>query len=186
MGVYNKTIWLASGKTGSGGRSVTTVSAFDTVTGKWREIPSAAKNIPEGRDHGGGGVIGTKFYQIAGSDGAIANRKDTVYVLDLEGLERGWMTAKGRMPTPRRGFATAVVGEEIWTFGGEGNPDRENGVFGEVEVYDTRTDAWRKVEGMRLPRHGSSAVAVGNRVFIPGGGTAMGMPCTDEFDVFTA
>ena len=58
MGVYNKTIWLASGKTGSGGKSVTTVSAFDTVTKSWLTLPETAKNIPEGRDHGGGAVIG--------------------------------------------------------------------------------------------------------------------------------
>ncbi|KAK5654726.1 hypothetical protein OQA88_7051 [Cercophora sp. LCS_1] len=185
MGVHNKTIWLASGKTGSGGRSVTTVSAFDTASGKWITVPDKAKNIPEGRDHGGGGIVGTKFYQIAGSDGAIANRKDTVFVLDLEALEKGWVTAKGKMPTPRRGFASAVVGEEIWTFGGEGNPDTQSGVFGEVEVYDTGKDSWRKVSGMKVPRHGSSAVAVGGRIYIPGGGTAMGTPATDLFDVYS-
>ncbi|KAM7206880.1 galactose oxidase [Naviculisporaceae sp. PSN 640] len=187
MGVYNKTIWLASGKTKSGGESVTTVSAFDTVTGKWlTSIPAKAKNIPEGRDHGGGGVIGTKYYQIAGSLGAITNRKDTVFVLDLEDLGKGWSTAKSRMPTPRRGFATGIVGSKFYTFGGEGNPDpASNGIYKEVEVYDTATDSWEVLPPMVIPRHGSYAVAVNGSIYIPGGGTASGTPATAAFDVFT-
>ncbi|KAK1753234.1 kelch repeat-containing protein [Echria macrotheca] len=187
MGVYNKTVWLASGKTGSGGESVTTVSAFDTTTQKWlTDIPAAAKNIPEGRDHGGGGIIGTKFYQLGGSLGPISNRKDTVFVLDLADLSKGWITAKGKMPTPRRGFATGIVGNKIYTFGGEGNPDKaSNGVFKEVEVYDAAADSWAELAPMNIPRHGSSAATVNGSIYIPAGGTASGTPCTDAFDVYT-
>ena len=118
--------------------------------------------------------------------GAISNRKDTVFVLDLEDLSAGWTTAKGKMPTPRRGFATGIVGTKFYTFGGEGNPDKSsNGVFKEAEVYDTVTDSWAKLEPMKIPRHGSYAVAVDGKVYIPGGGTASGTPATAAFDVFT-
>ena len=187
MGVYGKTIWLASGKTKSGGESVTTVSAYDTVAAKWLvDIPAKAKNIPEGRDHGGGGVVGSKFYQLGGSLGAIENRKDTVFVLDLEDLNKGWVTAKGKMPTPRRGFATGIVGTKIYTFGGEGNPDKTyGGVFKDVEVYDTVTDTWAALGSMKLPRHGSAAAVINGTIYIPGGGTAMGTPATAAFDAFT-
>ena len=187
MGVYDKKVWLVSGKTRSGGESVATVSVFDTAANRWldttREIPEKARRIPEGRDHGGGGVIGSKFYQVGGSLGAIENRKDTVFVLDLLDLEKGWVTAKGRMPTPRRGFATGILGNKIYTFGGEGNPDpKSNGVFKEVEVYDVEADAWSALAPMKIPRHGSSAVVLNGTVYIPGGGTASGMPATDAFD----
>ncbi|KAK3322911.1 hypothetical protein B0H66DRAFT_515627 [Apodospora peruviana] len=187
VGLYNNTIWLASGKTGSGGTSVTTVSAYDTVAGQWlTSLPEQARNIPEGRDHGGGGIVGTKFYQMGGSLGPISNRKDTVFVLDLDDLKSGWMTRGGRMPTPRRGFASAVVGTKVYTFGGEGNPDpASNGVFKEVEVYDTESDTWASLPAMRIPRHGSCAVAVNGSVYIPGGGTASGTPATAAFDSFT-
>ncbi|KAK0644154.1 hypothetical protein B0T16DRAFT_438335 [Cercophora newfieldiana] len=187
MGVYGKVIWLASGKTKSGGESVTTVSAFDTASGKWlTDIPQKAKNIPEGRDHGGGGIVGTKFYQLGGSLGAIENRKDTVFVLDLEDLSKGWITAKGKMPTPRRGFATGILGTKIYTFGGEGNPDKTyGGVFEEVEVYDTVTDTWASLAPMKIPRHGSAAVVIDGKIYIPGGGTAMGTPATAAFDVYS-
>lgn len=187
MGVHGKVIWLASGKTKSGGESVTTVSAFDTASGKWlTDIPTKAKNIPEGRDHGGGGIIGNKFYQLGGSLAAIENRKDTVFVLDLDDLSKGWITAKGKMPTPRRGFATGIVGTKIWTFGGEGNPDKSiGGVFKNVEVYDTVTDTWAEAAPMKLPRHGSAAAVIGGNIYIPGGGTAMGTPATAAFDVYS-
>ncbi|KAK4184519.1 hypothetical protein QBC35DRAFT_505780 [Podospora australis] len=189
VGVHNGTIWLVSGKTGSGtnGKSVPAVSAFDTKTKTWVVVPEKAREIPEGRDHGGGGVVGDKFYQIGGSLGPIENRKDTVFVLDLkDGGTKGWVTAAGKMPTPRRGFATGQVGSVFYTFGGEGNPDlKYNGVFEEVEAYDTAADTWRRLSPMGIPRHGSSAVSVGGKVYIPGGGTASGMPCTDKFDVFT-
>jgi N-acetylneuraminic acid mutarotase len=187
MGVYGKVVWLASGKTKSGGESVTTVSAFDTASGKWlADIPAKAKNIPEGRDHGGGGIVGSKLYQLGGSLGAIENRKDTVFVLDLEDLGKGWVTAKGKMPTPRRGFATGIIGTKIYTFGGEGNPDRTyGGVFKEAEVYDTVTDTWASLPAMNLPRHGSAAAVMGGKIYIPGGGTAMGTPATAAFDVYS-
>jgi N-acetylneuraminic acid mutarotase len=186
MGVYNKTIWLASGKTGSGGKSLTTVSAFDSITQKWLTIPEPAKNIPEGRDHGGGVIIGTRFYQLGGSLQEIANRKDTVFVLDLENLSKGWITAKGRMPTPRRGIAVAAIETKIFTFGGEGNPDpASKGVFKEVEVYDTVTDSWEKLGPMEIPRHGTYAAEVDGKIYILGGGTATGTPCTAAFDVYT-
>lgn len=187
MGVYNKTVWLASGKTKSGGESVATVSAFDTATGRWLDtIPAKAKNLPEGRDHGGGGIVGTKYYQIAGSLGPLTNRTDTVFVLDLENLAAGWARAKGRMPTPRRGFATALIGSKFYTFGGEGNPvASSNGVYNEVEVYDTTTDTWASLGRMPIAKHGSYAVAANGSIYIPGGGTASGTPATDIFDVFT-
>ena len=85
-----------------------------------------------------------------------------------------------------RGFATAAIGTKIYTFGGEGNPDAASkGVFDNVEVYDTATDAWTKLPPMRIPRHGSYAAEARGLIYIPGGGTASGTPCTDAFDAYT-
>jgi len=186
MGVYNGTIWMAGGKTnGMGGASVDTVSAYHVESGTWLEVPSAAKHIPGARDHGGGAVVGTKFYQLGGSQDGIPNRKDTVFILDLQNVVRGWTTAQGRMPTPRRGLAAAAVGTKIYTFGGEGNPDpNSKGVFDSVEMYDTETDSWAVLDPMPLPRHGTYAVAIGGVIYIPGGGTESGTPATAEFTAY--
>jgi N-acetylneuraminic acid mutarotase len=186
MGVYNGTIWMAGGKTsGTGGVSVDTVSAYHVATNAWIDVPAAAKHIPGARDHGGGAVIGTKFYQLGGSLDGIPNRKDTVFILDLENVSAGWKTANGKMPTPRRGLAVAAIGTKIYTFGGEGNPNTTSkGVFDSVEVYDTVTDSWEVLAPMPLPRHGTYAVAIGGVIYIPGGGTESGTPATAAFTAY--
>ncbi|KFA76925.1 hypothetical protein S40288_06205 [Stachybotrys chartarum IBT 40288] len=177
VGVYNKTIYLAGGlrtlelRIGGIQATMDVVSAFDTVSGKWTPVPEIARRIPEGRDHAGGAVVGHHFYVLGGRRDGLASLKDTVFVLDLEDMERGWRTSEGRFPTPRGGLSAATIGHLIYTFGGEGNPaEGSNGVFNETEAFDTRTETWTRLRSMAVPRHGTSAVGVGGRVFIPGGG----------------
>jgi N-acetylneuraminic acid mutarotase len=57
-------------------------------------------------------------------------------------------------------------------------------VFDQVEVYDTRRDRWERMGKMKVPRHGTSAVAVGDAVYIPGGGVKQGGAPVDTFDAF--
>ncbi|KAK3360572.1 hypothetical protein B0T25DRAFT_602305 [Lasiosphaeria hispida] len=95
-----------------------------------------------------------------------------------------WVRHPPRLPTPRGGIAAAAVGEKIYTFGGEGNPNSEIGVYNETEVYDTVKNTWDQLPVMPLPRHGTSAVAIGGKVFIPGGGLKIGADPVDSFDVY--
>jgi len=53
-----------------------------------------------------------------------------------------------------------------------------------VEVYDTGRDRWERLGKMKVPRHGTSAVAVRGGVYIPGGGVKQGGAPVDTFDVF--
>ncbi|KAK4165119.1 hypothetical protein QBC43DRAFT_316804 [Cladorrhinum sp. PSN259] len=191
MGVSNRgVIYLAGGMTAlplAGGtqESISEVAAFDTKTNKWITLPPKARNLPAARDHAGAAVIDNKFYVVGGRDKGQLNVRDTVFVLDLDRPEKGWVTKKGRMPTARGGIAAAVLGDTIWTFGGEGDTSKESGVFDEVEVYDTARDKWEKVKsGMKVPRHGTSAVGVGGGLYIPGGGTVQGGSPVNVFDVF--
>lgn len=94
--------------------------------------------------------------------------------------------SKGKDAYPEKGLCDSHLGTQIYTFGGEGNPDKTyGGVFKEVEMYDTATDTWRSLAPMKLPRHGSAAAVVAGKIYIPGGGTAMGNPATAAFDVYT-
>jgi N-acetylneuraminic acid mutarotase len=77
-----------------------------------------------------------------------------------------------------------VVGTNIYTFGGEGDGSRKSGVFEQVEAYDTERDRWESVGTMRVPRHGTYAVGVEGRVYIPGGGILQGGWPVADFDVF--
>ncbi|CAI6314507.1 unnamed protein product [Periconia digitata] len=191
VGVYNATIFLAGGVTdlefygNASQRSVRAVSAFDTVSRSWVALPEKARNLPEARDHAGAAVVGSKMYILGGRAFGQENVKDTVFVLDLEDLAAGWRTSSARMPTARGGVSTGVVGTKVYTLGGEGNVGSESGVFNEVEVFDTVDECWEAVdEGMKVPRHGTYAVGVGDRVYVPGGGIMQSGAPVDDFDVF--
>lgn len=190
MGVYKHLIILAGGMTdlelSPDGRqnSVAVVSVFDTVQRKWLHVPDEAKYLPQGRDHAGAAVVKGKMYVLGGRDQGQENLKDTVFVLHLNDLSAGWSISKARMPTPRGGVAAGVVGRKVYVFGGEGNKSAESGVFSEVEVYDTVKDRWVGAGEMKIPRHGTYAVGVGKRVYVPGGGVMQSGAPVGDFDAF--
>jgi N-acetylneuraminic acid mutarotase len=148
------------------------------------EVPPAAKHLPAPRDHAGAAVIGNKMYVLGGRDHGMFHTRGTVYILDLCDLEAGWTTSTAQMPTPRGGVSAGVVGTKVYTFGGEGDQSVESGVFNEVEAYDVVTDTWESAGTMKVPRHGTYAVSVGGRIYIPGGGILEGGDPVSDFDVF--
>ncbi|KAF2821389.1 galactose oxidase [Ophiobolus disseminans] len=190
VGVYDKKIYLAGGLKelelyGTYTQRTTSfVSIFDTVSKKWLQVSDAAKNLPEGRDHAGAAAVGGKMYVLGGRKDGQKNVKDTVFVLDLCDTKAGWKTSKAKMPTARGGVATGVIGKKVYTFGGEGNTATESGIFDQVEAYDTVKDKWESVGTMKLPRHGTYAVGVGRKVYIPGGGVVQSGGAVADFDVF--
>ena len=190
IGVYDKKIYLAGGLIDlelSGNytqRTVAVVSIYDTQSQTWLTVPAAARFMPARRDHAGASVVGSKLYVLGGRDHGPENVQDQVFVLDLCDLEAGWRTSGARMPTARGGIAAGVVGAKVYTFGGEGNVKADSGVFDQVEAYDTVADAWESVGTMRIPRHGTYAVGVRGKVYIPGGGLKQGGLPVADFDVF--
>ena len=190
VGVYKHLIVLAGGMTDldlSGNMSqntVSVVSIFDTVARTWLDVPKEAGYLPEGRDHAGGAIVDGKMYVLGGRQQGQENVKDTVFILDLCDLEAGWMVSTARMPTPRGGVATGVVGKKVYVFGGEGNRAVESGVFDQVEAYNTVKDKWSRVRPMRIPRHGTYAVGIDGKVYVPGGGVMQSGAPVADFDVF--
>jgi N-acetylneuraminic acid mutarotase len=191
VGVYNELIFLAGGMSvlepvaGGKQETVNTVSAFDTELGKWVTLPETAKWMPEGRDHAGAAVVDTKLYVLGGRERGQANVKGSVLAISLGRLDVGWRTVKGVMPTPRGGVASAKLGRKVYTLGGEGNlVEGSKGVFNQVEVYDAAKDTWEVLAPMKVPRHGTGAVAVDGKIFVPGGGVSQGAGPVDVLDVF--
>lgn len=190
VGVDGTKIVLAGGMTDlelSGDRkqsTVAVVSVFDTERGEWEAVNAAAKYLPEGRDHAAAAVVEGKMYVLGGREQGQGNVKDTVFIINLDDPEASWEVSEARMPTPRGGVAASLVGKKVYVVGGEGNADSETGVFDEVEVYDTRVNSWKSVGSMKLPRHGTYAVGVGNRVYVPGGGVRQSGAPVSDFDVF--
>jgi len=79
----------------------------------------------------------------------------------------GW-EARSTLNVPRDDFATAVVGEEIWVFGGMSG-DRGTRLD-TIEIYDVVDDRWRLFDGV-MPEGIASfeAAAIGTKVFLFGG-----------------
>ena len=88
------------------------------------------------------------------------------------------------MPTARGSIACAASGTVIYCFGGEGDTSNENGIFAEVEAYDTVSDSWSVLSPMEVPRHGTGAVVLEGQIWIPGGGLTMAMAPTGVVDSF--
>ena len=179
MGVYEDTIFVAGGMTilvpGGYQDSISTVLAFNTTSCTWVSVPGAASHIPEGRDHSASAVIGSRFYILGGRNFGQYNGRGTVFSLNLGIPTEGWKTSSNIMPTPRGGISAGTIGKSVYIFGGEGNRDEgSNGVFNDTDVFNSRTEKWTELGPMRLPRHGTSAVAIGGCVYIPGGGTRVG------------
>jgi N-acetylneuraminic acid mutarotase len=172
MGVFENTIWCAGGLA-AGMKAVDIVSSYDTKNDKWTSHPDL--KLPEARDHAGAAVVDGVFYVIGGRVGRTDQNRDTVFALDLQKPMEGrrWF-GKRTMPSSRGGLAAAAAGKKIWTFGGEGNVNSTKGVFGDVAVYDVESESWTVGPPMKDPRHGFGAAAVGDKLYVPGGGAHQG------------
>ena len=131
VAVHDGKVYYAGGL--SEGRAVAWFDVYDPAADKWSKLP----DMPRPRDHFQAQVSGGRLYAIGGRDSDVdANIGDN----DAYDLIRGrWVAGLAPLPTPRGGYASALVGDEILVFGGEA-PDR---VFAEVEAYDVRTNTWR-------------------------------------------
>lgn len=186
VGVYGSTIYLAGGITmielADDGiqASVSTVTAFNTETREWyTDFPP----LPGPRDHVAGAVIGSTFYVTGGRDHGSYNTKNNTWALDLNDPKADWVE-KAPLPTARGGLASAADDRYLYTFGGEGNLQDVNGLFNNTEIYDSQDDVWWIGPAMSLPRHGTRAVSVGARVYLPGGGSHMDAGPTDSLLAF--
>src|SRR5262249_57484957 len=75
----------------------------------------------------------------------------------------------------RGGLGGGVLDGRLYAFGGEGNVDSEFGTFPQAEAYDPARDAWTRLPGMGIPRHGIGVAAVGGALYVMGGATRQGL-----------
>jgi N-acetylneuraminic acid mutarotase len=181
VGVHGKTIWLAGGETtpvGAGPKTrgstnmkpLADVASYDIAANKWTVHPDIS--LPEEREHAGGAVIGDVMYVVGGRRRGKEFNRDTVFALNLAAPKR-WESLKP-MPSKRGGMGVAALGKKIYTFGGEWEANGTTGVFNNVEVYDTVSNSWTVETPMRAGRHGFGAAAIGDIVYLVGGGAKAG------------
>lgn len=164
-----------------GGASNTTVpdaSAYDTAADTWEDLTF----MPELREHCVAAAVSGLIYIVSGRAGSISGIGAESFVYDPA---TDTYAERAPIPTPRGGTAGTLLHGRIFVFGGEGNPASESGVFSEVEAYDPATDTWHTYPSMTIPRHGFGAATLGERIYLPGGGTAQGFGSVDAHTVFT-
>jgi N-acetylneuraminic acid mutarotase len=185
VGFYNDTIYLAGGQLyleivpPYQQPGLDLVSSYNTASNTWdTTLPS----LPQVRQHVSGAVVGSTFYVIGGREFDIKSFHNTTFALDLNNPTE-WKEM-AQMPTARGSLACAALGTVIYCFGGEGDTSNANEIFTQVEAYDTVDNTWTSLTPMEVPRHGTGAVALGGRIWIPGGGVKTAMAPVGIFDSF--
>ena len=173
-GVIGNKVLLAGGR-GGGVTAGVDLQIYDTVTDTWQassrgELPP----LPVGRNHLAGVALDGLFYVIGGrsvsTTSTLYNRVD-VY----DPVARSW-SERAPMPTRRGGVSAGVAAGLIIAVGGEGN-DRglnANGVFPQAEAFSPRANTWVSLAPMMTPRHGLGVAGIGDKLYVPGGGTGGG------------
>ncbi|RDW91096.1 hypothetical protein BP5796_02261 [Coleophoma crateriformis] len=173
VGVSGSTVYLAGGlaNTNLTNDEEGTVSIFTSYNVATKHFAILA-DMPEPRDHAGVGLVANKLYVLGGRAYGHNNTKDTVFAYDLE--SKSWTTGLAPMPTALGGCASGVIGTQIFTIGGEGDQDTASGVTPQNQAYNTATNTWAFYAPMDIPRHGTAGVAIGSKIYIPGGGLIEG------------
>lgn len=177
VAVLGRTIYLAGGY--RAGQALTLCSAYDTASGAFEALPA----LPSPLDHLVSVALDGRVYVIGGRNRSIQSTRAEVW--SFEPADGAWR-ARAPLPRARAGFAgAAALGGRIYVFGGEGNPDPgSRGVFADGDAYDPAADRWAAVSPMRTPRHGTSAAALGDRIFVPGGATQQAFGAVDVHEAF--
>jgi N-acetylneuraminic acid mutarotase len=186
--VYNGKIYYAGGQHDApdgvyNPRSKPWFDVYNPTTDTWTQLP----NMPRARDHFHAAVVDGKFYAIGGRQTSNNNIVTAVDVYDLsQGAAGTWQTPNTVLPTPRSGFTTAVLGQEILVIGGEGGVDNKGGpAFNTVEAYNTATNSWRTLEPMPTGLHGTQAVVCNGGVYLAAGSDMQGTGPTNVQEMFS-
>lgn len=156
---------------GSSDPSLSHASAYDIASDEWEVLP----DLPEPRDHCFGAGIDGKLYIVAGRNGGIDDLEPESWVYDPQTQQYEEIAP---IPTPRGGVAGGVVDGQIYVIGGEGNANDPMGIFGEVEVYDPPSDAWKSLPDMAAPRHGMAGATIDRKIYLAGGAISQGFEPT--------
>lgn len=145
---------------------------YDPQADRWE----TRKALPGARDHVGCvafrgviHVIGGRFNTFEYNTGL-----HHVYLPDRDTWEM-----RAALPTVRSGHGLVIYRDRLFAMGGEAGVVRDGNltqqrVFGQMESYDPASDSWQSHAPMPTPRHAVGATAIGDRVFVAGGGAVTG------------
>lgn len=152
--------------------SVSWHEVYDPVSNSW----ARRRPLPAGRDHVGCVTHNGLIHVIGGRFNTFQYNTDLhhVYLPTRDTWEE-----RAPMPTSRSGHGMVVYRDRFFCMGGEGGilergVPRDAKVFGQMESYDPATNTWQSHAPMPTPRHAVAAVAIGDWVYVAGGGAVLG------------
>lgn len=151
----------AVGGVAAGGVVVGELSAYDPTANRWTTLAP----MPTPREHLAAAAIGGRLYVAGGRVGGRLLQQLEVY----DPATNAWSTLPA-MPTARGGTGAGVLRGRLIVVGGEG----PGGNFPQAEEYDPLTNRWRVLAPMSVPLHGIYPVALGEDLFVAGGGLVPG------------
>jgi len=143
---------------------------YDPKSDSW----SMRKALPGARDHVGVVAYQNKIHIVGGRFNTFEYNTDLhhVYLADKDTWE-----VRRPLPTARSGHGLVIYKDRFFAMGGEGgiiNRSGQQTVFGQMESYDPHNDTWQSHAPMPTPRHAVGAVAIGDYIYVAGGGAVLG------------
>lgn len=132
---------------------------MNLTTGEWNVMPE----MSVARDHLRMEAVHNKLYAISGREDDLRHNIKAVEVFDISTLK--WSRTTD-IPVGRGGFASAVIGTDIYTFGGEYTWT----CLEQVERFNTLTSRWEILSGLPEGRHGIIAGVIDSQIHLVSGG----------------
>lgn len=170
------------GGLGSDGASLSTVEAFDPLTGTWLTGAADPADLQTQRDNPGVTVVDDLLYVVGGRT---RNANGTIVDGGLSTMEiydpvaDQWVFG-APMPNGRRTMSIGTINGRIQVIGGEGNASLDFN-----EEYNPATEAWRTLPAIETPRHGAAFGTIDDVIYVAGGGPTPGSSFTDVTEAFT-
>ena len=153
---------------------------YDLATGRWSRGPA----LPTARHHAGAaarsGGRRTAFRLPAG--GRTELSLDVVERFEAGGDEQAGEQALS-MPLGTGALAVVAAHGSLVAVGG--GDDAEGWVTPATWWFEPRTQHWRRLADLRIPRHGHAAAAVGDEIYVFGGAPCPGYGRTDSVERLT-
>ncbi|MDX5407831.1 MAG: galactose oxidase [Chromatiaceae bacterium] len=175
--VLNGKVHLASGRSPAGADNAQWRDQAD-VNWHWVFDPHSLSvtevaPLPQMFNSATGVVLNGQFYVVGGRQVGGAN---LAQLQRFDAATNSWQQLSA-MPQAQGGLAAAVLGGDLFVFGGE-YFDNGGGVYSQVWRYQANTDRWQQAGTMPLPRHGLGAVVLNNQVYVLGGASVVGLKAT--------
>ena len=145
---------------------------YDPQADRW----SVLKALPGARDHVGSLAHDGRIHIVGGRFNTFEYNTGLhhVYLPDRDTWQE-----RAPLPTVRSGHGLVDYRGRFFAMGGEaGVVERgqitQARVFGQMESYDPAADTWQSHAPMPTPRHAVGAVAIGDWIYVAGGGAVTG------------